>query len=46
MTQTKLCPEIAVFVIVSRAVYGIFPEKKMIQLALAEFKTKNYIKHR
>jgi hypothetical protein len=46
MTHTKLCPKIAVFVIVSRAIHGIFPEKKMIQLTLAEFKTKNYIKQR
>ena len=46
MTQTKHNPEIAVIVIVSRAIYGIFERKKMIQLALAEFKTKNYIKHR
>jgi len=27
MTQTKLCPEIAVFVIVSKAINSILPEK-------------------
>jgi hypothetical protein len=46
MKKTKFSPDSSFCDRVKSQLWYSLERKKMIQLALAEFKTKNYIKHR